>query len=388
MLGREILKPIDKNRLKEILKMLWDYFPNEIRLSSDETITKKQLLRPKEDRDSGFICKVDNKTRFIFKQQSTGPGTQELLTEIHPDDYAKLIESLPENEHKIFLQCLNLHTNFAALLENEKADIANNPAEPLQKQKHLSKNSAEHDLPFLQRNQGTVYLQSHLHVESWQLMCERMPLFKRENIKVLYLELPCTLMGPLFKHFNKSGDTKLLQEHLELFPMGLPERIPYFIALCRLAYMHGIEVFPIDTSAALLMPHEANTPKQLQNNSYPDQYMRTQIVKHQRAGGAKKFVGLLGALHDNVAHELKIPTIIFVPDPDVVSLNPKVISSKELLQQMLSLRDCGNLTLELYSTYKQTEKKACCSSSTLKRVGFFTAATAVAVTAVTYALTM
>jgi hypothetical protein len=376
MLFREIYQPIEKTRLEHILKFLLEHLPKTIVLSSGVRISKEKISYFEV---KGCTALVTDTYEDIFTQAPTPDNkAYNIISKIDHKEYAALIASLPEGEHKEFLECLNLHPPFEVMLDDEKIDIQNTTLSPLQTQKYLHPKQADVDLTLLKDNAGVAYLHTHLHVESWEFLYHRIDFLKNAGVRVFYLELPKTLLDPLFHAFNRTGNRLMLEEHLSLYHQSMPEQHPYIVRLCTSAYKNGIQVLPIDSSAAL----RPNTQKLLdnENNHYRDQYMRVQIIKHQQVRqGEYKFAALFGMFHAKIADELRIPTIGLYPDSQTHMLKRSLNFSTTVFQMMeeKKIEKATDINFQLSSTYKPKPKS--CRTPLMLKVGFFAAAAYVVV---------
>ena len=371
MLVREITQAIDKKRFKEVVEFLLAHLPTSIILASGASVAKNQIRYIDFGVASGLLS--ENGEDIITQMPNPDKTAFNVLSKLDKKNWDELIASLPESQHKLFLQCLNLHPMFDILFEAETQESKGQLVAPLQNQKSLIEKRPDGDLPLLSTAAGLVYLHCHLHVESWEFMCHRMTLFKNAGVTVLYLELPKTVLGPVIQQFNQTGDKQCLVEHLNFYRLNLPEQKPYFIDLCVAARANGIEIVPIDTSGALLVEGNATVENLIKNNQFRDQYMRLQICKHQREGqGEKKFVALVGMYHADVARQLNLPTIGLHPNAQAQSLNPQYLTSQRMYEGLRALRQEADINFVLSSTYQPKAKSSC--PSILMRVGFFAAA--------------
>jgi hypothetical protein len=383
MLVREITQAIVKQRFKEILEFILAHLPTHITLASGAKVARNQISYIDFGVGAGL---VSEKAEDIITQMPNPDKTAiNVLSKFDKKNWDKLVASLPESQHNLFLQCLHLHPSFEILFEAEASEINSQDVLPLQKQKLLIEKRPDGDLPLLSNAAGLVYLHCHLHVESWEFMSHRMTLFKNAGVTVLYLELPKTVLGPVFQQFNQAGDKQCLLEHLTFYRLNLPEQKPYYIDLCVAARANGIEIIPIDSSGALFVEGNATVANLIKNNQFRDQYMRLQICKHQREGpGNKKFVALVGIYHADVARQLNLPTIGLHPNAQAQSLIPQQLTSQGMYEWLRALREKADINFVLSSTYQPKAKSGC--PSLLMRVGFFAAAVVgVAAVAASYA---
>lgn len=234
----------------------------------------------------------------------------------------------------------------------------------------------------MQQNVGIAYLHNHFHIESWELMFSRIPLLKDMGVKILYLEWPKATLGPLFSHFNKTGDVGVLQQHLNLFLSFIPQQVPYVVKLCAVAHANGQTVIPIDSSSFPGMEDQMIEDMQYKNN-LRDNYMQFQIAKHQLETAAdKKFAVLLGINHFNVARNLNIQTIGLFPGPET----KKTLAPPTELQAVLWSMQRHQNTADINFTLSTSSNPKSICNTQLKRLGFFASAGIIAAVAVGVAL--
>ena len=342
MLVRQISHPIDKKRFKEIVEFLLAHLPNEIKTLHGNV--KKINIKFLQLELSCGLYSIAEAPIFVYSQSPKGQqSSYGIVAFIDLKTWQSILVTLPESEHKTFLQCIGLALPPAAIKIEEDKFIAAHKQTRLQKQKNTNalKNFDHNTVAaeLLSTNCGLLFTHDHTHVESWLMLAQQLPKLKESGINTLYVELPVAMYSGLFRIFNITGDQKLLAEHINYYCSMVPKQLLFLTHVCVSAFNSGIKVLPFDSSN-FLNPNSVTPQSMMANNQYRDNFMTAQICSSQKPRKGK-FLVLAGGFHHSVAKKLNIPSIALCPDSNAVSLNPEMSASMiHTMKQLSCHTDC------------------------------------------------